>query len=270
MVVTDLLVEHFPKIMDLKFTAHMEDELDEIATAKEDMVKVLDEFYDPFQEALKAAETKMERVQVAVDGGLPRLRRADGGEVQQDRPVPRLLEVSRVQGDPADGRPAPRRGRRDRAHAAPSAASRDAPREQARASSCRARATPSARSRSTSTRRATRSRRWSRPSTSARSAASRWRCGRARAGRSWAAPATPSAGTRWPSTTRASRSQPVKVDVKCEKCGGPMGVKQGPPGRLPRLPDYPKCRSTAPIPDDLKEKLGELPPAAAGRRPGPT
>ena len=64
MVVTDLLVKHFPKILDLKFTAHMEDELDDIATAKEDMVKVLDEFYYPFQEALKAAETQMERVQI--------------------------------------------------------------------------------------------------------------------------------------------------------------------------------------------------------------
>ena len=34
MTVTDLLVEHFPKVMDLKFTAHMEEELDEIETAK--------------------------------------------------------------------------------------------------------------------------------------------------------------------------------------------------------------------------------------------
>ena len=57
-------MKHFPKIMDLKFTAHMEDELDDIATAKEDMVKVLDEFYHPFQEALKTAESQMERVQV--------------------------------------------------------------------------------------------------------------------------------------------------------------------------------------------------------------
>ena len=53
MIVTDLLVEHFPKIMDFKFTAHMEDELDEVATAKVDMVKVLDEFYHPFRESLK-------------------------------------------------------------------------------------------------------------------------------------------------------------------------------------------------------------------------
>ena len=51
MLVTDLLVEHFPKILDLKFTAKMEDELDDIATAKENMIKVLDEFYHPFQEA---------------------------------------------------------------------------------------------------------------------------------------------------------------------------------------------------------------------------
>ena len=64
MAVTDFLVEQFPKILDLKFTAHMEDELDDIASAKEDMIKVLDEFYYPFQEELKAAETHMERVQI--------------------------------------------------------------------------------------------------------------------------------------------------------------------------------------------------------------
>src|SRR5205085_4941115 len=29
-IVTDLLVEHFPRIMDLKFTSHMEEEMDEI------------------------------------------------------------------------------------------------------------------------------------------------------------------------------------------------------------------------------------------------
>ena len=33
-VVTDLLVEHFPRVMDLKFTSHMEEELDEIETRK--------------------------------------------------------------------------------------------------------------------------------------------------------------------------------------------------------------------------------------------
>ncbi len=61
---TDLLVEQFPKILDLKFTAQMEDKLDDIASAKEEMTKVLDEFYYPFQEELKAAESHMERVQI--------------------------------------------------------------------------------------------------------------------------------------------------------------------------------------------------------------
>ena len=64
MLVTDVLVEYFPKIMDYKFTAHMEDELDEIASAKVEMVKVLDEFYHPFQEDLKLATANMPRVSV--------------------------------------------------------------------------------------------------------------------------------------------------------------------------------------------------------------
>ncbi len=67
MVVTDFLVERFPKILDLKFTAHMEDELDGIASAKEDMVKVLDEFYYPFQEALKSADQQAEKVQILTE-----------------------------------------------------------------------------------------------------------------------------------------------------------------------------------------------------------
>jgi DNA topoisomerase-1 len=56
-LVTDKLVEHFPKIMDVKFTSYMEDELDKIEDAHLDWVQVLHEFYDPFRELLgKAAE----------------------------------------------------------------------------------------------------------------------------------------------------------------------------------------------------------------------
>src|SRR4029077_15965070 len=64
MAVNDLLVEQFPKILDLKFTAHREGKLGGIAAAKADLVKVLDEFYYPFQEELRAAETHMERIQI--------------------------------------------------------------------------------------------------------------------------------------------------------------------------------------------------------------
>jgi len=51
--VNDLLVEHFPEIVDVKFTAKMEDNLDKIAQGKKPWVLVLGEFYNPFAEILK-------------------------------------------------------------------------------------------------------------------------------------------------------------------------------------------------------------------------
>ena len=59
MKVTDLLVQHFPKVMDLKFTRHMEEELDQIEEKKYARNQVLQEFYDPFAESLKKAESEM-------------------------------------------------------------------------------------------------------------------------------------------------------------------------------------------------------------------
>ena len=58
-VVTDLLVAHFPNIMDLKFTSHFEEELDEIETGKCRYEDVLDEFWGPFSAALAKAQTDM-------------------------------------------------------------------------------------------------------------------------------------------------------------------------------------------------------------------
>jgi DNA topoisomerase-1 len=59
-LVTDKLVQHFPKIMDVKFTSYMEDELDKIEDAHLDWVQVLHEFYDPFRELLTKAGDEME------------------------------------------------------------------------------------------------------------------------------------------------------------------------------------------------------------------
>ncbi|MBI4200444.1 MAG: type I DNA topoisomerase [Chloroflexi bacterium] len=63
-VVTDLLTAHFPRIMDVGFTATMEEHLDEIARGEEEWVPVLRDFYGPFQEALGVALTHMPRVKV--------------------------------------------------------------------------------------------------------------------------------------------------------------------------------------------------------------
>ncbi|PIR72146.1 MAG: type I DNA topoisomerase [Candidatus Nealsonbacteria bacterium CG10_big_fil_rev_8_21_14_0_10_36_24] len=52
-VVNDLLVKHFPKIVDIKFTAKMEEDLDEIAQGKEKWVEVCKDFYEPFEENLQ-------------------------------------------------------------------------------------------------------------------------------------------------------------------------------------------------------------------------
>ncbi|PIQ80225.1 MAG: DNA topoisomerase I, partial [Parcubacteria group bacterium CG11_big_fil_rev_8_21_14_0_20_41_14] len=51
-LVTDILVEHFKIITDYKFTAKMEDELDEIAQGKLDWEKSLNDFYEPFKKNL--------------------------------------------------------------------------------------------------------------------------------------------------------------------------------------------------------------------------
>ncbi len=58
-LVTDKLVKHFPDIMDVRFTAHMEQELDRIEGEGEDWQKVLREFYEPFQADLQKAKDEM-------------------------------------------------------------------------------------------------------------------------------------------------------------------------------------------------------------------
>jgi len=59
--VTDQLVGHFGDIMDVQFTSHMEDRLDEVEDAKIGWLQVLREFYEPFSADLKNAENNMQR-----------------------------------------------------------------------------------------------------------------------------------------------------------------------------------------------------------------
>jgi len=52
-VVNDILVEHFPVIVDIHFTAEMENELDEIAEGKDTLLKTCKDFYAPFKKNLE-------------------------------------------------------------------------------------------------------------------------------------------------------------------------------------------------------------------------
>ncbi len=70
-VVTDLLVEHFPEIVDVGFTARMEDELDDIAEGKLGWVQVLDEFYGPFERLLEKKEDEIGRFEEELDERCP-------------------------------------------------------------------------------------------------------------------------------------------------------------------------------------------------------
>jgi DNA topoisomerase-1 len=58
-LVNDLLVEHFPDILNVGFTAQMEGDLDRIATGELPWVNVIKEFYSPFAREVETAEKNM-------------------------------------------------------------------------------------------------------------------------------------------------------------------------------------------------------------------
>ncbi len=61
-IVNDVLVEHFGDIINVDFTAHMEEDLDLIASGEREWVPVLREFYDDFEGQLQVARLEMEKV----------------------------------------------------------------------------------------------------------------------------------------------------------------------------------------------------------------
>ena len=61
-LVTDLLVKNFPRILDVAFTAEMETELDRIEEGKMKRLDILNNFYLPFQEELRKAKANMTNV----------------------------------------------------------------------------------------------------------------------------------------------------------------------------------------------------------------
>jgi len=65
-VVTGLMKEHFADIVDLKFTNHMEEELDEIESGKAQWREVLSEFYGGFDKEFQKAEESLDGVRLKV------------------------------------------------------------------------------------------------------------------------------------------------------------------------------------------------------------
>jgi len=261
MIVTDVLVEHFPKIMDLKFTAHMEDELDDIASAKEDMVKVLDEFYHPFQEDLKLAESRMQRVSVPSNEvchvcGAPMVVKFNkAGQFLGCSKYPECKTTRSMDGKA-------RAEAVETEHKCPKCGKPLMLRESKRGPFLSCAGYPACKEAFNIGEDGT-------PVPSVVETEHKCeKCGKPMAMRQGSRGAFlgctgyPKCRNTLPVDDKGEPVQTVKVEVKCEKCGGPMGVKQGRRGAFLGCLNYPKCRSTAPIPDEMKEQLGEL--ATAG------
>ncbi|MCP3739081.1 type I DNA topoisomerase [Rossellomorea sp. BNER] len=63
-IVFELIMEFFPDIINLEFTANMEKSLDNVEEGKEEWVNIIDEFYKDFEKHLEKAEEEMEKVEI--------------------------------------------------------------------------------------------------------------------------------------------------------------------------------------------------------------
>ncbi|MBT2681341.1 type I DNA topoisomerase [Bacillus sp. ISL-35] len=63
-VIHELMIEFFPEILDLEFTAKMEENLDHVEEGKINWVKVIDDFYRDFEKSLEVAEKEMQEIEI--------------------------------------------------------------------------------------------------------------------------------------------------------------------------------------------------------------
>ncbi|HHV60667.1 MAG TPA: type I DNA topoisomerase [Clostridiaceae bacterium] len=66
-IVTDIMKEYFKDIVDVDFTARMEKDLDDVEEGHKDWVQMMREFYPAFEDVLKEAESKLEKVELPVE-----------------------------------------------------------------------------------------------------------------------------------------------------------------------------------------------------------
>ncbi len=60
-VVTDLLIEHFPNVIDYEFTAGLEEDLDKIAANEKEWVPIIRAFYEPFEKILEQKDKELSK-----------------------------------------------------------------------------------------------------------------------------------------------------------------------------------------------------------------
>ncbi len=63
-IVLDLMMEFFPEVLDVEFTANLENNLDEIERGNVGWIEIIDDFYKGFEKSLKKAEKEMKEVEI--------------------------------------------------------------------------------------------------------------------------------------------------------------------------------------------------------------
>ena len=99
-VVNDLLAEHFPNVFDIGFTSQLEDELDEIASGERAWIPTLREFYAPFAETMKLAETSDRARETQGRTGRSGLRKVRSTDGHQDGQIRQVHGLQRIPGMP--------------------------------------------------------------------------------------------------------------------------------------------------------------------------
>lgn len=263
--VTDLLVEHFPKVMDMKFTGHMEEELDQIEARKAKRDVVLTEFYEPFRLALEVAETAMQAVKNVETGeACPkcqkplvwRYTKKTGSKFAGCSGYP---ECDYTKASDGQAREAPIVTE----HLCPTCSKPLLQRMGSRGPFLGCSGYPECRTTMNFDPEG-------KPVLASRPTEHTCeKCSKPMVlrqgprGPFLACTGYPKCRSTKDVDAEGNPQKPIETGIACEKCGGPMVVKRGPRGPFLGCNAYPKCRSTKPVPEDLKEKLKTLMPAPA-------
>ncbi len=268
--VTDLLVEYFPKVMDLKFTSHFEEELDDIETGKIKYEAVLDEFWGPFEADLAKAEKDM-----------PSHRNRETGEMCPECGRPLVIKHTRKgsrefigcsgfkegckyikprEGEEARPRPV------ETEHKCPTCGKAMVQFTGRAGPFLRCSGYPECQTKMNFDASG-------KPVVTAQQTAHTCdKCGspmvlrEGRTGPFLGCTGYPKCRNTKEVDAQGNPVQPVDVGIRCEKCNSPMVIKRGPRGPFLGCSAFPKCRSTKPMNDELREKFKDQLPAAPQKK----
>jgi DNA topoisomerase-1 len=269
MKVTDVLVEHFPKVMDPKFTRSMEEELDQIETHGYERNQVLADFYGPFSTDLKEAEVKMlaDAEKCPLCGGVLQERFSRFGKFFGCSNYPECKYIKKRGVSTEEGvAPEPPKPTDIKC---PTCGADMVQRMSRRGPflgcskypECKTTMNVNAEGKAVVA---------SQPTSHVCD-----KCGSPMVlregprGKFLACSGYPKCKNAMDADAEGNPVKPVEVGINCEKCGSPMVVKRGPRGPFLGCSGYPKCRSTKRMTAELTEQLKDKLPPPAPKKEAP-